>query len=94
MWESTRSLQVFLKCNKKYWVNDHTCDKSGLKRTATSETPEGVDEVLTSKKPKKKKVKVEEQEELSEIGKKQFSKNTSSVSTTESETRSKKKKIK
>jgi len=69
-------------------------DNSGLKRTATSETPEGVDEVLTSKKPKKKKVKVEEQEELSEIGKKQSPKNTSSVSTTESETPSKKKKIK
>ena len=50
--------------------------------------------MLKSKKPKKKNVKVEEQEELSEIGKKQFSKNTSSVSTTKSETPSKKKKTK
>merc|ERR1712241_87085 len=54
-------------------------DKSGLKRSVTSETPECVDEVQMSKKPKKKKVKVEEQEVKCEIGKKQSPQNTSSV---------------
>ena len=60
----------------------------------TLETQDSADEVLTSKKPKKRKVKVEELEVKSEIHKKQSPQNTSSVSTTESETLSKKKKIK
>ena len=57
----------------------------------TLETQDSADEVPKSKKPKKRKVKVEELEVKSEIGKKQSPQNTLSVSTTEFETGSKKK---
>ena len=57
----------------------------------TLETQDSADEVPTPKMPKKRKVKVEELEVKSEICKKQSPQNTSSVSTTESETWSKKK---
>ena len=89
--QNVRSLKGFLNAINKDCVNDHTYDKSGLKRTVTLETQDSAEEVPTSKKPKKRKVKVEELEVKSEIHKKQSPQNTSSVSTTESETWSKKK---